>query len=226
MGALILPKLYAIADAAVLSARDVSLRSFAESLHSIGVSLVQLRDKAGSPQAVLAQATVLREVFGVGEGLLVMNDRADLAVLAGFDGVHVGQGDLAVDDARRVFERGADREGLGAQPVGVAERIVGISTHMDEQVRLAELTSADYIAVGPVFATGSKLDASPIVGLDGVRRARALTSKPLVAIGGITRQNAVDVIAAGADSIAVISGLLVSGERVENVARDFLALFR
>jgi thiamine-phosphate pyrophosphorylase len=140
-----------------------------------------------------------------------MNDRADLAVLAGFGGVHVGQGDLSPEDARRV--------------VG-GERWVGVSTHNDEQVRVANGTSADYIAVGPVFATGTKVDAEPVIGLEGVRRARNLTKKPMVAIGGITRGNARSVIDAGADSVAVISGLFVEGETVEKVARDFLEVLR
>ena len=138
-----------------------------------------------------------------------MNDRADLAVLAGFGGVHVGQGDLSPADARRVIG---------------AERWVGVSSHTDEQVRLAQSSRADYVAVGPVFATGTKLDAAAVVGLEGVRRARALTAKPIVAIGGITRENARSVMDAGADSVAVISGLLAPEETVEKVTRDFLAL--
>jgi thiamine-phosphate pyrophosphorylase len=140
-----------------------------------------------------------------------MNDRADLAVLAGWDGVHVGQGDLSPEDARRVVGAG---------------RLIGVSTHTDEQVRLAEVNCGDYVAVGPVFATGTKADAEPVIGLEGVRRARALTTKPLVAIGGVTRANARSVIDAGADSVAVISALLVEGEPVEKVARDFLELLR
>jgi thiamine-phosphate pyrophosphorylase len=103
---------------------------------------------------------------------------------------------------------------------------VGVSAHTDQQVRAAELSCADYVAIGPVFATGTKADTEPVVGLDGVRRARALTHKPLVAIGGITRANARSVIEAGADSVAVISALLVPGESVEKVARDFLDLLR
>jgi thiamine-phosphate pyrophosphorylase len=91
---------------------------------------------------------------------------------------------------------------------------------------MANATSADYMAVGPVFATGTKVDAEPVIGLEGVRRARALTKKPLVAIGGITRANARSVIDAGGDSVAVISGLLVEGEPVEKVARDFLEILR
>jgi thiamine-phosphate pyrophosphorylase len=103
---------------------------------------------------------------------------------------------------------------------------VGISTHTDEQVMAADAGGADYVAVGPVFATGTKLDAEPVIGLEGVRRARALTKKPLVAIGGITRGNARSVIDAGADSVAVISALIVEGETVENVVRDFLEVLR
>jgi thiamine-phosphate pyrophosphorylase len=216
-------KLYAIADAEVLRRRGVGLREFAEGLKAAGVGLVQWRDKVGSPREVLAGAAVLREVFEgdtphdsdsgavaiMGHPRLVMNDRADLAVLAGFGGVHVGQGDLLPEDARAVVGDGV---------------WVGVSTHTDEQVRVAEAGCADYVAIGPVFATGTKVDAEAVVGLEGVRRARALTTKPLVAIGGITRANARSVIEAGADSLAVISGLLVEGERVEDIARDFLRI--
>ena len=217
-----LPRLYAIADVGVLAARGLALREFVEGLRAAGVSLVQLRDKTGSPQEVLAGAAVLREVMG-GDCLLVMNDRADLAVLAGFDGVHVGQGDLAVGACRRVLEAVAPTSIPMVQGLRWGSRkVVGISTHSVEQVEGAG--EADYVAVGPVFATGTKLDADPVVGLDGVRRARALTGKPLVAIGGITRENCRSVLEAGADSVAVISGLIVAGETVEKVARDFLAI--
>jgi thiamine-phosphate pyrophosphorylase len=122
-----------------------------------------------------------------------MNDRADLALVAGFDGVHVGQDDLLPESVRRII--GPDRW-------------LGVSTHNPEQVAEADLTSADYLAIGPVFSTSSKEKPDPVVGLEGVRRARSLTRKPLVAIGGITRANAASVIEAGADSVAVISDLL------------------
>jgi len=173
---------------------------------------------------VLESAAVLREVMGDG-CLLVMNDRVDLAVLAGFDGVHVGQEDLSPADAKTVVLRtiphpSQEREGWGTRLVGI-KRFVGVSTHTDEQVRAAD---ADYVAIGPVFATGTKVDAEAVVGLEGVRRARGLTRRPLVAIGGITRENCRSVIEAGADSVAVISGLMVVGETVEKVARDFLGI--
>ena len=208
---LIFPRLYPIVDAGLLGLRGVGAEDFARALLEAGVTLLQYRDKTGEPQQVLQNAAMIREVFAGTEGGLIMNDRADLAVLAEWDGVHVGQGDLSPEDARRV--------------VG-AERWIGVSTHTDEQVRLAELSCADYVAVGPVFATGTKVDAEPVIGLEGVRRARELTAKPLVAIGGITRANARSVIDAGADSVAVISALLVEGEPVTKVAGDFLDLLR
>ena len=206
-----LPRLYAIVDAGVVAARRVRLEDFAQALRAAGVELVQYRDKLGSPQEVLRAAKVLRGATGGGNCCLIMNDRADLAVLAGFDGVHVGQGDLLPEDARRV---------LGTTGW------VGLSTHTDEQVAAAESSCADYVAIGPVFATGTKMDAERVVGLEGIRGARALTNKPLVAIGGITRANARSAIDAGADSVAVISGLFAEGESVEKVARDFLELLR
>jgi thiamine-phosphate pyrophosphorylase len=208
---LIVSRLYVIVDAEVLAARGVLLADFARDLRAVGVELLQYRDKTGSLQDVLRAASILREAMSGSNCRLILNDRADLAVLANFDGVHVGQGDLSPEDARRV--------------VG-PDRIVGVSTHTPKQVQSAELTSADYIAIGPVFATRTKPDASAVVGLDGVRHARTLTRKPLVAIGGITRANACTVIDSGADFVAVISAIFVAGESPEQVARDFLARLR
>ena len=220
---MILPKLYAVVDAEVLRRCGVGLREFAGELLAGGVRLVQYRNKIGSAQAMLGDAAVLKEVFAGTGAVLIFNDRADFAVLAGFDGVHVGQGDLSAEDAKRVLvglkpHPSQGREGWGTQDGG----IVGVSTHTVAEVRAAELSSADYVAVGPVFATGTKRDAAAVVGLEGVRAARALTGKPLVAIGGITLGNARGVIEAGADSVAVISGLFVEGRTVAEVARDFL----
>ena len=138
---------------------------------------------------MLDDATALRDL----NATWIMNDRADLCLAASFDGLHVGQDDLSPAAVRSI----------------IGTKILGVSTHNPEQVRAAELTPADYIAVGPVFATGSKLNPDPVIGLEGVRRARSLTGKTLVAIGGITRQNCRSVIDAGADSVAVISDLLV-----------------
>jgi thiamine-phosphate pyrophosphorylase len=214
-----LPKLYPIVDKATLDARGIRVSCFAGEMARAGVEILQYRDKLGAPQEVLRSAAAISAVFAGSGCVLVMNDRADLAVLAGWGGVHVGQGDMSVGDARRVMGGG----------------IVGVSTHTDEQVRAVGSPRAqedggkdgpDYVAVGPVFATSTKADAEPVVGLEGVRRARALTSKPLVAIGGITLENARSVIEAGADSVAVIGGMFVTGVRPGKVAEEFLGRLR
>jgi thiamine-phosphate pyrophosphorylase len=137
-----------------------------------------------------------------------MNDRADLCLAAEFGGLHLGQDDLSPEAARRII--GGDRW-------------LGVSTHNPEQLAEADKTSADYLAIGPVFGTTSKSNPDPVVGLEGVQRARDLTRKPLVAIGGITRANAASVIEAGADSVAVISDLL---REPGKSAEEFLRILR
>lgn len=208
---MIIPRLYAIVDADVLAGQGVEPRELAGELRAAGVRLVQYRNKAGSPQEVLRGAALLREVFAGAGATVILNDRPDLALLVGCDGVHVGQEDLPPNDARRVIGAG---------------KIVGVSTHNDEQVREADASDADYIAIGPVFGTVTKHNPDPVVGLDGVRQARRLTRKPLVAIGGITRANARSVTEAGVDSVAVISALFAPGETVAQVVRDFLDILR
>lgn len=190
-----LPRLYSILDAECFRScvtPAAALLAHAGALIAAGATLVQYRNKRGNPREVLSEARELRHLAIAGVRL-IMNDRPDLCLASGFDGVHVGQEDLSVEGARAV--------------VG-PDVWVGISTHSGEQVRQAAQTSADYVAVGPVFATQSKANPDPVIGLEGVRAARAAISKPLVAIGGITRENARSVIDAGADSVAVISDLL------------------
>jgi thiamine-phosphate pyrophosphorylase len=218
-------------DAALLAARGVDASGFAEELKGAEVQLLQYRNKTDGPQEILRNAALIREVMTGSGCRLIMNDRVDLAVLAGWGGVHVGQGDLSPEDATAVVLRtithpSQEREGWATRIVPGSDMWVGVSTHTEEQVRVADLSCADYVAVGPVFATGTKLDAEAVIGLEGVRRARALTKKPVVAIGGITRANARSVIDSGADSVAVISALFVEGETVEKVARDFLENLR
>ena len=164
----------------------------AEEIAAAGCTLLQYRNKSGNARRMLDDARELRARLGAGVKL-IMNDRADLCLAAGFDGLHVGQDDLSAQSARRIL--------------GPA-RWLGVSTHNPEQLVEADQTSADYLAIGPVFATSSKANPDPVVGLEGVRRARELTRKPLVAIGGITRANARSVIDAGADAVAVISDLI------------------
>jgi thiamine-phosphate pyrophosphorylase len=186
-----LPRLYPILDPA-LFADFAAMSSAADELAAAGCTLLQYRNKSGNARQMLDQARELRARLGPSIKL-IMNDRADLCVAAGFDGLHVGQEDLSPEAARLI--------------IGSA-RWLGVSTHNPEQLSKADKTSADYVAIGPVFTTSSKLNPDPVVGLEGVRRARELTRKPLVAIGGITRANALSVIDAGADSVAVISDLL------------------
>ncbi len=211
-----IPRLYAIVDCHNRSKREEV--HFAEELIAAGCALIQYRNKSGNVREMLEQARELKRLFAGGApGLVdfarpgnsvrfIMNDRADLCLAADFDGVHVGQDDLAPESVRKII--GPDRW-------------LGVSTHNPEQLRQADLTSADYVAIGPVFATSSKEKPDPVVGLEGVRRARALTRKPLVAIGGITRANAESVIEAGADSVAVISDLL---REPRKSAEEFLRL--
>jgi thiamine-phosphate pyrophosphorylase len=196
-----LPRLYAIIDAALFP-DPAALLAFAGELRDAGVALFQYRNKSGDARQMLSHSRELRRKL---EGArLIMNDRADLCLAAGFDGVHVGQDDLSVEGARCVMGN---------------KLWVGVSTHNPEQVRAEASGSADYIAVGPVFATSSKANPDPVIGLDGVRVGRSLTKKPLVAIGGITRQNCRSVLEAGADSVAVISDLL---DNPRKSAEEFL----
>ena len=226
------PRLYAIVDRATLDARSpqrasspgaprgLKVKGFARELREAGVRLVQYRDKVNGPQEILRAANEIDEAFEGAEVTRIMNDRADLAVLAGWDGVHVGQGDLGVEAVRRVLNSRGSIE-RGPSKSGVAG-LVGISTHNEEQVGAAIESGPDYVAVGPVFATASKANADPVVGLELVRLTRAMTKLPIVAIGGITLANARSVMEAGADSVAVIGGLFAEGRTVREVARDFL----
>jgi len=186
-----LPRLYAILDTSSFSDNE-ALFSTAEELLAGGATLLQYRNKKGNAREMLAQARELKRRLGP-SARLIMNDRADLCLAAGFDGVHVGQEDLSPEGVRKI---------IGAR------LWLGVSTHNTDQVKEADKTSADYIAIGPVFSTASKVNPDPVVGLAGVRKARSLTRKPLVAIGGINRANCLSVIEAGADSVAVISDLV------------------
>lgn len=201
-----LPRLYCIVDSTCFS-NTTELLDFADSLVAAGCTLLQYRNKSGNARVMLGQARELKTHLG-DSVRLIMNDRADLCLAADFDGVHVGQEDFSPESVRAIIG-----------PDGW----LGVSTHNPEQLREADLTSADYLAIGPVFATSSKQKPDPIIGLEGVHMARALTRKPLVAIGGITRRNAASVIEAGADSVAVISDLL---REPRKSAEEFLRILR
>ena len=200
---LVLPRLYVILDATLLpiSAQDCALE-----LAGAGVRLMQYRDKTASARELLDTSRSLASLLSPLGASFIVNDRPDVAVLAGADGVHVGQEDLAAEQARSL--------------VG-AKKWVGVSTHNLQQFREAAATSADYIAVGPIFSTLSKANPDPVVGTELIRRVRALTDKPIVAIGGITVDTAASVIEAGADSVAVIGDILRAPDRARR-ARQYL----
>ena len=203
---IVLPRLYAILDASRFPDTQTLCR-FANELIAGGVTLLQYRNKKSNAKEMLEHARELKRRIP-NSVQLIMNDRADLCIAAGFDGVHVGQDDLSPDGARKVIGNSL---------------VLGVSTHNPHQVGIADDSSADYIAIGPVFATSAKVNPDPIVGHNGVRAVRALTHKPLVAIGGITRANCRSVLEAGADSVAVISDLLLGPRKS---AEEFFRILR
>jgi thiamine-phosphate pyrophosphorylase len=222
-----LPPLYPIIDFSCFAAKPdpiMAIVRYAEELIAAGATLIQLRDKSLiSAGNQLSQENPTRRFLSCARELgrvtwgdattpratLIINDRVDLCLAADADGVHLGQDDLSPSAARKIFDQVKDGK----------TRLIGYSTHNLAQVIAADALPIDYIAIGPVFATGSKANPDPVVGLEGVRQARQATQKPLIAIGGITRQNCSQVKAAGADAVAVISDLLESPAKA---VADFL----
>ena len=192
-----LPRVYPLTDT------QLSGLSHAEQVRLLnrgGATLVQLREKQLSPKEFYEQASAAVEVAKQCGVRLIVNDRVDVALAVGANGVHLGQDDMPPEAARKL---------LGEQA------IVGYSTHNLEQAIEASKLPIDYLAIGPIFLTTTKSDTAPVFGLDGLRAVRqAIGDFPLVAIGGITPANAPDVIDAGADSVAVISALLARPDRI------------
>ena len=208
-----LPRLYPILDADALARAGIPLIAAGHALYDAGVRWVQYRDKQATDGEVLERMRLLRSIFPAGDAVLLLNDRVLLCAAAEADGVHIGQEDMDPTEARKALGRGW---------------LLGVSMHNVAQLRAAVKTgAADYLAIGPVFATASKENPDPVVGLEGVKAARALTRLPLVAIGGITAENGREVIEAGADAVAVISALLPqAGQGMSQRIRDFLAFLR
>jgi thiamine-phosphate pyrophosphorylase len=207
-----IPRLCPIVDFSCFAAKPdpiSSVISFADELITAGATIIQYRDKISPPQKVLSAARELRRITQ-NRAVLIMNDYPDLCLACDANGVHLGQDDLSPAAARGIFAS-SKKDGLW----------IGFSTHNPSQMREADAMPIDYLAVGPVFITSSKANPDPIIGLNGVRKARELTSKPLVAIGGITRGNCRQVREAGADSVAVISDLLESPAKA---VKDFLRI--
>ena len=187
-----LPRLYPILDTESLDGRGVTLEKAAAAFLEGGAGILQIRHKGHWSRDVFETAKQVARLCGEAGVPLIVNDRADFAMLLEA-GLHVGQDDLAPADARKLLGPGA---------------AIGFSSHNVDQLSVAGAEPVDYVAFGPVFPTASKRNPDPVVGVEQIRRCRELVEKPLVAIGGITLENALDVLRAGADSVAVIAGLL------------------
>jgi len=201
---LVLPGLYVILDATLLT---VSAIDCAQELAGAGVRLMQYRHKHAPSGELLKVSRQLASVLQPQGITFIVNDRPDVSAIAEASGVHVGQDDLGVEATRTL----------------VGEKLIGVSTHNREQFKKAIESSADYIAVGPIFATSSKENPDPVVGTELIRNVRRLTDKPIVAIGGIKLENAAEVIEAGANSVAVISDILSAPDRAKR-AKQYLEL--
>jgi thiamine-phosphate pyrophosphorylase len=192
-----------ILDAALLTVPETEC---AQRLAAAGVRLLQYRNKQASTRELFESSRRLSSLL-IPQGVtFVVNDRADVALASEASGVHVGQEDLGAGAARSVMGAG---------------KLLGVSTHNLDQFKDAVQTSADYVAVGPVFSTSTKANPDPVVGIELIRRIRRLTEKPIVAIGGITLERAAEVIQAGADSVAVIRDILLAPDPAQR-ARNYI----
>lgn len=174
-----------------------------------GAGILQLRHKGFFSRRIFEQAREIAALCRQAGARFVMNDRADIARLLGV-ALHLGQDDLSPADARRVVGEGP---------------WIGLSTHNERQLREADAQPVDYLALGPIFGTRSKANPDPVVGLAEILRLRALTTRPLVAIGGITRANARSVLEAGADSVAVIGDLFPEDGNIRARVEEWVKLF-
>jgi thiamine-phosphate pyrophosphorylase len=201
-----LPRVYPILDSSTIraSSRVAFLDRLGRSLADAGVQLLEYRNKPGTDAEVLADAIVLRRVLPSGRVRLVLDDRVDVAMLAGFDGVHVDAGDLPVNCARRLLGPGS---------------VVGTSASSEAELSEAKAAKADYIAFGPVFATTTKQTTAAPIGIEGVRRfrERAAADALLVAAAGIMLETAPAILAAGANAVAVSAAIF----RTPDPAREF-----
>lgn len=201
----VLAGVYVILDPSICP--DRSLVEILNVSATAGAKIFQYRNKTASMKAAYAEALPLRKAAQELGVLFIVNDRCDLALAVDADGVHLGQGDLPLDLARKVM--GPDK-------------LIGISTHSREQVVAATAGGPNYLGFGPIFMPGSKLDHDPVVGLQGLRAIRPLTALPIFAIGGITADRTDEVIRAGADGVAVISAILKAPD-ISQAVTDFVS---
>lgn len=196
-------RLHLVTDSALCGERG--LLAVVEAAVRGGVSCVQLREKTLGTRAFVERARALKAKLKPHGVPLIINDRVDVALACGADGIHVGQGDMAPADVRRLLP----------------DALLGLSIETLEQLERGELEAVDYYGISPVFSTATKTDAAAAVGLEGLRVMRAHTRRPLVAIGGIAPGNAQAVMAAGADGLAVVSALCAAPDPAE-IARQFI----
>jgi thiamine-phosphate pyrophosphorylase len=202
---MIVPPFYPILDTETAAKRGVALADAAAQMLEGGAQILQFRHKGFWSRGVFETLERVAELCRNAGVVFVVNDRADLAKLAGA-GLHLGQDDLPPAAARSIVGTGT---------------MIGFSTHNEAQLRAAAQEPADYLALGPIFGTASKANPDPTVGLEGLRRLRPLTARPLVAIGGITRENAGAMLKAGADSVAVIGDLFPEDGNIRRRVKEW-----
>jgi thiamine-phosphate pyrophosphorylase len=200
--AALLHGVYLILDAAWAS--RCSLLEVMREAMDAGIQMIQYRDKTGSMQEAYARVKALRDLAPRGKTLFIVNDRCDLALSVEADGVHLGQHDLPIELARAILP---------------ADMLIGLSTHSPDQVKEADRQRPDYVGFGPIRTTGTKADHEPVVGVEGMRAIRSLTTLPVFAIGGIVPDLVPSLLQAGADGVAVASGILNAPNRHEMVTR-------
>jgi len=203
-----LPAFYPILDTSVAARRGIRLEDAAQQVIEAGVGILQIRHKGFFSREVLETTEKIAQMCRERGALFVVNDRADVAQLTG-SALHLGQDDLPPSVARKVTG---------------AAMVIGFSTHNETQLRAAAEEPVDYLALGPIFGTATKENPDPVVGLEELRRLRPLTERPLVAIGGITRENAKAVLEAGADSVAVIGDLFPESGKLRDRVAEWLRL--
>ena len=200
--------LYAIIDNSIRP--ELSNIEIAKRVLPGGTKIVQLRGKGLSSKELLEQAREIRELTRKAGATFIVNDRADIAILSDADGVHLGQDDLPIAEARKILGR---------------EKLIGISTHNLDQALKAEQEGSDYIGFGPVFGTKTKADAEEAKGIEALKEVKKKVSIPVIAIGGINLENLKEVIDAGADGVAVISAI-VKAENIEETTKRFIEAFK
>ncbi len=200
--------LYVVSDSHLAGSRG--LLAVCEQALSAGATMIQLRDKGASCKSLIEQGRALRALADRFRAVCIVNDRPDVAAACGAHGVHLGLDDTPVAAARALLGPGA---------------IIGASVQTSDQARAAERAGADYLAANLVFATPTKTDLDKPIGLEGIRDLRAASDLPLVAIGGIKAHNAAEVIAAGADGVAVVSAVMAAVD-VQVACRELLAAVR